>query len=176
MSSDHTLESRFTAWLAEYGAIPRRLSRVYAASATDGADLHQEMLVQLWRSLRIFEGQAKATTWIYRVCLNTALTWRRDLRRREARMPRADVDVEHTASSGAGPAESHVSEERRTALLEAVRGLPPAERSLIALSLEGLGHREIGEVLGMTANHVGVALLRVRRKLADQLKGFSHEL
>jgi RNA polymerase sigma-70 factor (ECF subfamily) len=176
MGSDDTQEKRFAAWLADHGAIPRKLSRVYAVGASDGADLHQEMLVQLWRSLRTFAGQAQATTWIYRVCLNTALSWRRDQRRREERLPRSDVDLERTASSAAGPADSQEREERRAALLDAVRELPPTERSLIALSLEGLGHREIGEVLGMTANHVGVALLRVRRKLALQLKGFSDEL
>lgn len=176
MSVDATQESRFTAWLADYGAIPRKLSRVYAADANDGADLHQEMLVQLWRSLPNFTGQARETTWIYRVCLNTAFTWRRNRRRQETRMPRSEVNLDHTPSSAAGPADAQERNERHAVLLEAVRSLPAAERSLITLSLDGLSHRDIGDVLGMTPNHVGVALLRARRQLATKLKGIGDEL
>lgn len=175
MDSDARHESRFTTWLADHGTIPRKLSRVYAADANDGADLHQEMLVQMWRSLPHFDGQARETTWIYRVCLNTAFTWRRNRRRREARMPRSEVNLDHTPASSAGPADAQEQSERHAVLLEAVRSLPAAERSLITLSLEGLNHRDIGEVLGMTPNHVGVALLRARRKLATKLKGFGDE-
>lgn len=176
MSSDAAQETRFAEWLAAHGAIPRKLSRAYAATASDGADLHQEMLVQLWRSIPNFSGQARETTWIYRVCLNTAFTWRRNQRRRDARMPRSDVDIDRTAAPAAGPADVQERLERHAALLDAVRTLPEAERSLIALSLDGLSHRDIGDVLGMTENHVGVALLRARRRLATKLKGISDEL
>lgn len=176
MSSDPAQESRFTTWLTDHGTIPRKLSRVYAAGASESADLHQEMLIQLWRSLPNFAGQARETTWIYRVCLNTAFTWRRNQRRRDARLPLADADIERTASPAAGPADAQERRERHSALLAAVRSLPSTERSLVALSLDGLSHREIGDVLGLTENHVGVALLRARRKLATRLKGISDEL
>jgi len=176
MITDAAPELRFNAWLGEHGEIPHKLSRVYGAGATDGADLHQEMLVQLWRSVSNFRGQAQETTWIYRVCLNTAFSWRRDRNRRAARMKIAKEPVEETASAADGPAESHERKERFAALLDAVRSLPPTHRSLVVLALDGLSHREIGDVLGMTENHVGVVLLRARRKLAATLKGVSDEL
>ncbi len=169
-------ESLFAEWLVEYGGIPRKLSRAYAFEAIDVEELHQEMLVQLWRSLPQFRGQSRVSTWIYRVCLNTALTGQRERRRREARVvPASDPSVDPVCPE-ADPAEAHERTERLTSLMEAVRTLPPTERSLIVLALDGLSHREIGEITGQTENHVGVALLRARRKLTAGMKGLVHEL
>jgi RNA polymerase sigma-70 factor (ECF subfamily) len=159
-------ESRFAAWLTEHGAIPRKLSRAYTFESADADELHQEMLVQLWRSLPRFRGQSQASTWIYRVCLNTALAGRRERRRREARIAPAVQPPADAPSPEASPADAHERGDRLAALMDAVRALPPAERSLVVLALDGLGHREIGEITGLTENHVGVALLRARRKLA----------
>lgn len=169
-------EARFARWLAEHAAIPQRLSLAYAAGSDDGADLRQEMLVQLWRSLPRFRGQARESTWIYRVCLNTALAWQRDRRRREARVTNPGDALPEPAAAEAGPAEAHERREQLAALTAAVRGLPPTDRSLVVLALDGLSHREIGEITGLTENHVGVALLRARRKLAAAMKGVSDEL
>jgi RNA polymerase sigma-70 factor (ECF subfamily) len=169
-------EERFTEWLSEYAAIPVKLSRAYAAEAAAQGELHQEMLVQVWRSLAHFDGAAKASTWIYRVCLNTALTWKRGRDRRGAHEVAAPEAVDASVAGGPGPAEAHERADLMEVLLAAVRELPPSERSLVVLSLDGLSYREIGEVTGMTENHVGVALTRVRAKLANILKGVSHEL
>lgn len=167
-------ESRFTRWLAEHGAIPRKLSRAYAFEAADAEELHQEMLVQLWRSLPRFRGQSQEVTWIYRVCLNTALTGQRQRRRREARVVTTTPPVE-TEAPEANPADVHERDDRLRLLMEAIHTLPPGERSLIVLALDGLSHREIGEITGQTENHVGVALLRARRKLSTLLKGAQDE-
>ena len=169
-------ESRFVAWLTEHGAIPRKLSRAYTFEPTDADELHQEMLVQLWRSLPRFRGQARESTWIYRVCLNTALTSQRERRRREARVIPAEHPPVDAACPAANPAEAHEHDDRLAALMNAVRALPPPERSLVVLALDGLDYREIGEITGLTENHVGVALLRARRKLATLMKGVADEL
>lgn len=176
MSIAEAAESVFAAWMAEHGAIPRRLSRVYAPERADESDLHQEMLVQIWRSLPRFGGRAKPSTWIYRICVHTGLTWRRNRHRRERRFVADPVAVEQAVSQEAGPAERHEQAERGAALMAALRGLPPADRSLVVLALDGCGHREIGEIIGMTENHVGVAMLRARRRLAEAMKGAIDEV
>ena len=84
-------ERTFATWLKDHGGMLRQLSRVHAPELADADELHQEMMVQLWRSVPRFAGQAKASTWIYRVCLNTGLTWQRTIRRREVRVvPQSD--------------------------------------------------------------------------------------
>lgn len=70
-------ENLFKRWLNEYPKLIYRVVRTYADLPHDREDLFQEILVQLWSSFPAFRGQAKETTWIYRVALNTALTWTR---------------------------------------------------------------------------------------------------
>src|SRR6202142_2247371 len=76
-------ESLFQHWLEAHRGIVVKVTRSFAPRPADAADLQQELLLQLWLSLPNFAGQAKPSTWIYRVCLNTALTWRRGKTRRD---------------------------------------------------------------------------------------------
>ncbi len=83
MSSSAAHELLFQKWLDEHQGIVAKVIRSFTQTPTDAADLRQEMLLQLWTSLASYAGQSKPSTWIYRVCLNTALTWRRTNTRRE---------------------------------------------------------------------------------------------
>ena len=74
MIADPQREALFTGWLQEHCGIVHKIVRAYAREPADQADLHQEILLQLWRSLPAFRDEAKPSTWIYRVSLNTALT------------------------------------------------------------------------------------------------------
>ncbi len=168
-------ESTFAAWLDEHGAILRQLSRVYAPEPADTDELQQEMMVQLWRSVPRFAGQAKPSTWIYRVCLNTGLTWQRTSRRREARVVAAPEPVESAISTDHDPADREEQGDLVDRLMAAVRSLPAAQRSLIVLALDDLSYREIAEITGLTENHVGVALNRARKALATKMEEISHE-
>jgi len=176
MNTNAGNEARLAAWLAQHGAIVRRLSRVYATDAADRQDLHQEMLIQLWRSLPSFREQARESTWIYRVCLNTALTWKRAWQRRQALAAPGACARAEAGAVRTSPAEIHEHSQQVEVLMSAMRELPAGECSLLVLALEGVSHREIGEVLGMTENHVGVALLRARRKLNALLQETNDEL
>ncbi len=172
MTSAKRDEQIFTTWLNDHGGILRQLSRVHAPEPADADELHQEMLVQLWRSVPRFLGEAKASTWIYRVCLNTGLTWRRTTRRRAARVV-ADIESVETASSEEqDPADQQERGDLMDALMQAVRSLSPGRRSLVVLALDGLSYREISEITGMTENHVGVALSQA---LTEKMEQISHE-
>lgn len=176
MISNDPHEQRFAGWLEAHSAIPRQLSRAYAPESADEADLHQEMLVQLWRSVPRFRDEAKPSTWIYRVCLNTSLTWRRTEGRRTARVVAKPEPLEIASTAEAGPADTEEQQDLMAKLMQAVRELPPGDRSLVVLALDGLNYREIGEITGMTENHVGVSLTRARKKLSVALKEVSDEL
>src|SRR5947209_19748052 len=63
----------------------RAIARGYAGPEAE--DLFQEILLQVWRSLRSFRGDSAPNTWCYRVALNTALSWRRSRRARRLRLP-----------------------------------------------------------------------------------------
>jgi RNA polymerase sigma-70 factor (ECF subfamily) len=132
-------------------------------------------MLQLWISLASYAGQAKPSTWIYRVCLNTALTWRRGAARRERRIE-PGADISQVAAQAASPAEQAGEREMLERLYAAIHALPDSDRALVLLSLDGLAYREIAEITGLNENQVGVALTRARKRLARLLKGVTDEL
>ena len=171
--ADHA--SLFKAWLEEHRGIVVKVTRSFAPAPADAADLQQELLLQLWTSLSSYAGQAKPSTWIYRVCLNTALTWRRGAWRREKRLE-PDADIARVPTEAASPADRAGERELLEKLYAAIHALPEFDRALVMLSLDGLAYREIAEITGLTENHVGVALTRARQRLAGLMKGVTDEL
>ena len=172
-SPDH--ESLFRRWLEEHRGIVVKVARSFAQSPSDVADLQQEAMLQLWISLPSYAGQAKPSTWIYRVCLNTALTWRRGTARRERRIE-SGVDVAHVPAEAASPSERAGERELLEKLYAAIHALSVSDRALLLLSLDGLAYREIAEITGLTENQIGVALTRARKRLAKLMKGVTDEL
>lgn len=175
MSSSAQRETLFTAWLQEHQGIVSKVARSFAPMPADRADLQQEMLLQLWTSLSSYAGKAKSSTWIYRVCLNTALTWRRGLERRDGRLE-PNADISSLPAGAASPADQAGDQEALDRLYTAIRGLPMFDRALMLLSLDGLAYGEIAEITGLTENHVGVSLTRARQRLVAQMKGLIDEL
>ena len=168
-------ESLFQDWMEAHRGIVIKVARSFAATPADVADLQQELLLQLWISRSSYAGQAKPSTWIYRVCLNTALTWRRGTARRERRFAPA-ADIAQVPAEAASPADRAGERELLEQLYAAIHALPDFDRALVLLSLDGLAYREIAEITGLTENHVGVALTRARKRLAGLMKGVTHEL
>jgi RNA polymerase sigma-70 factor (ECF subfamily) len=175
MITDDPREARLKGWLTEHRGILVKISRAYASAPADQAELEQEMALQLWRSLPSFRTEAAPATWIYRVCLNTALTWRRD-RTRRTRDLEPGIDLSQLSTGAASPAESIGEREMLARLYAAIQALPDFDRALVLLMLDGLAYRDMAEITGLTENHIGVALTRVRKRLAAQMKGLSHEL
>lgn len=175
MSQSVAHESLFQAWLEDHRGIFVKVARSFARGETEVGELQQEMMFQLWVSLPRFAGQAKPSTWIYRVCLNTALTWRRGAQRREQHLE-PGADVSRLAADAANPADAAGHNDLLEQLYAALQAMPASERALVLLMLDGLAYRDIAEVTGMTENHVGVALTRARKRLAGLLKGVTDEL
>lgn len=165
----------FQSWLEEHRGIVVKVTRSFTRTPADAADLQQELLLQLWISLSSFAGQAKPSTWVYRVCLNTALTWRRGTARREQRLE-STADFAHVAGETATPAEHAGERELLEKLYAGIHALPASDRALMLLSLDGLAYREITEITGLNENQVGVALTRARQRLAQLMKGVTDEL
>ena len=153
----------FTAWLRDYGGIPVKVARSFAANSEDQRDLRQQMYLQIWRAAASFSERAKASTWIYRVCLNTAMTWRRSEKRRQLFLASINlIDL--------WPNESDATNDPRLeALYSAIRQLRSADRALILLYLEERSYREIAEISGLTETNTGVRLQRVKGELAQRL-------
>ena len=80
MTADY--EITFKQWLKEHLGLVFRVVRAYGSTTDDQDDLFQEICLQIWFSVPRFAGQAKVSTWIYKVALNTAIVWNRGEKRR----------------------------------------------------------------------------------------------
>ena len=117
------------------------------------------ILWQLWRALPAFRGDADAGTWLYRVALNTALTWKRRGERRDT------TALLHERR----PDASHGAPRSEAALLEEfLATLGDLDRSILLLYLEGLAYQAIADVTGIAAGTVGVRLHRIKRTFHDR--------
>jgi RNA polymerase sigma-70 factor, ECF subfamily len=168
-------EAIFRRWLDQHLGLILKVVRGCAAAPQDQEDLFQDVLLQVWSSIPTFRGEAKETTWIYRVAFNTALAWRRgERRRREGYETFLKLDVSPRAQLS--HTDSLPEKEVVEQLYAAIRRLPKVDASLALMHLDGLSYQEMGEVLGISENYIGVKLNRIRKQLMQQLKGAYDEL
>ena len=168
-------ETIFRRWLEEHLGLMLKVVRGCAATPHDQDDLFQDVLLQVWSSIPAFRGEAKETTWIYRVAFNTALAWRRGERRRQERHEMF-VKFDLASRTQTSHVDSVSEQEIVDRLYAAIRQLSKVDASLALMHLDGLSYQEMSEVLGISENYIGVKLNRIRTQLAEQLKGANNEL
>ncbi|HEV2456108.1 MAG TPA: RNA polymerase sigma factor [Verrucomicrobiae bacterium] len=166
-------EAIFRQWLDRHVGLILKIVRGYALSPQDQDDLFQDVLVQLWSSIPSFRGDSKETTWIYRVAFNTALAWQRTERRRRQKHE-TFIQFDTSSHEHASHVDSLVEREIINQLYAAIRTLPRVDASLALMHLDGISYQEMAEVLGISENYIGVKLNRIRKQLAEQIKGATH--
>lgn len=160
----------FAAWLRDHAGLLHRVANAFATGA-DRDDLMQELLLALWRAVPAFAGASKPSTFIHRVAHNAALTWRRG-----TATYRRQLDRFATEPLPALDAPRPGEDEALAAIYAAIRQLPAVDRSLLVLHLDGLGYAAIAEIHGLSENHVGVRLTRLRQRLTQLLQETTDEL
>lgn len=162
-------EAQFLTLVHQNESRLRHICRVYSRDAEWGADLHQEILLQLWRSLPSFHGASAADTWLYRVALNTALAFSRRHRTGRATTSLDDegADMEDSAQEDVG--ELLDANARTDRLYAAIDQLNEVDKMLITMYLDERSYHDIADVIGIGAGHVGVRLHRIKKMLARRL-------
>jgi RNA polymerase sigma-70 factor (ECF subfamily) len=157
------LEKEFTALIDQHRGIIYKVIRLYINHEEDEQDLFQEILFQAWRSYPNFKGNSKFSTWLYRVGLNTVLTFKR---RPQVVLPHEDLSTLKVSTG-----EKNKNEESE-ALYIAIRELTEIDRMIVTLHLDGYENEEIAEIAGLTKNNVAVKLFRVKEVLIKKLKAY----
>lgn len=156
---DH--EAIFEQWLIQHRGIIAKIIRSFTANPSDAEDLFQDITFALWRSIPSFRGESQPSTWIWRIALNQALSWKRSEKSNPATHQAASKRVSENST------EQAVLVDR---IYEAIRALKPIDRSLMMLSLDGCSYSEISMVTGLSETNVGARLTRARQQLNQQLK------
>ena len=164
--------------------VRRHERRVYgvvfrmAGNASDADDLAQEVFMTAWRAVGSFRQGSAFSTWLYRIAVNTALTWLRKRGRERSRVPFDEgLAVPGQAGGPTGSPESRSARnELRGRLDEAVASLPEHFRAAFALVAgEGFSHAEAARVLGCSENTVSWRMHKARKLLQARLKPYLEE-
>lgn len=156
-------EKRFITLINENQGLIHKVCIMYEHDYDARNDLFQEIVLQLWRSFPSFRGEAKITTWMYRIALNTAIS---GLRKHIRNVKTEDLREVHFNIS------DHYVDEREDdfqRLQWAIRQLTEVERAMIMMALEEIPYDEIAETIGITQNNVRVRMNRIREKLRKSM-------
>lgn len=154
------LEHKFVTELQNNQNIVHKVCTLYTNDRDSHNDLFQEITIQLWKAYPKFRGDAKFSTWMYRVALNTAITL---YRKNKRRIDTADYD---SIIFKIKADEYDETEELQLKLMyKAVKQLGDVDKALVFLYLEDKNYTEISETLGITEVNARVKMNRIKTKL-----------
>lgn len=150
-------EQAFLALIKEYRRLIYKVCYLYATDDEHLKDLYQETLINLWQGFQGFKGEAKISSWIYRVSLNTCISFYR----------------KHSKITDTMPLESLFGlttedDEKAVHLREMYRlisQLNRLEKAIILLWLDERSYEEIAEITGISRNNIASKLKRIKEKL-----------
>jgi RNA polymerase sigma-70 factor (ECF subfamily) len=147
-------EEEFIALVRANERIVYKVCSFYVSPRVSAKDLYQEVVANLWRGYSRFRGESAPSTWIYRIALNTCVSYIR----RENRHRRIAEQMPKT------PAEEG-NDDRITLLYELIATLSALDKAVILLWLEEKSYTEIAEITGLSSSNVGVRLTRIKNRL-----------
>ena len=127
------------------------------------------MLFQVWRALPNLREGTHAGTWLYRIALNTAISFVRKDKSRRSRFVVGDKETLHNVPQGAYGDDAN-PDEKFSQLRQAIAQLNATEKAVITLFLEDLSYEQMATILGVTESNVGVMLHRAKKKLSTLMK------
>jgi RNA polymerase sigma factor (sigma-70 family) len=155
------VEKDFVVLINQHRGLIYKICHLYANNRDDKEDLFQDIVLQLWRAFPSFRGESLITTWMYRVALNTAISWFRKEKRKpgvqgisgaELQLP----DIEPT--------------EEIEILHQAIQHLTQVEKAIVILYLDEKSYQEISDIVGISSSNVGVKINRIKMKLEKIVK------
>lgn len=123
-------------------------------------DLYQEVVLNLWKAYPSFRGESKYSTWIYRIALNTCVSF---YRRSKKGIVYVDISMDIP--------ELPDNNDQIKELYNLINKLGKIERGLVLLYLDDKPYKEIAEIMGLTVTNVATRLSRIK----DKLKQMSNE-
>jgi RNA polymerase sigma-70 factor (ECF subfamily) len=157
------MELKFTQTIREHKGTIYTVCYMFSNNPQEVADLFQEILINLWKGFPKFRGDSNVRTWIYRVSLNTCISYERKESRNKDTLPlKMDINLFD---------DSDEDSKQVQMLRTRISKLGPFDRAIVLLWLENLSYDEIGAIVGISAKNVSVRLVRIK----EQLKKMSNE-
>lgn len=146
-----------------------RVCRFYSKGRDEAADLYQDVLINIWNALDSFRGESMASTWMYRIAVNTAIDFTRREKSRMTMLQKVKMEPSFFMNGSIDTEEKRLQEQRLDTIHQQLNLLPIVDRAIMTLVLENLPGREIAEITGLTEANVRVRIHRVKQLLKDEL-------
>jgi RNA polymerase sigma factor (sigma-70 family) len=157
---DLSTEDDFIIQIKANEKIIHKVIGLYVYQEEDKKDLYQEVLLQAWKSFANFKGISKFSTWLYKVSLHTALSFKR-------RDKPVEVFEYEVMSRTENPDDE---KELYEVLYYLIKQLDEVDRMLMILHLDGYKNFEISEITGMNTNYVNVKIHRIKQTIVERFK------
>lgn len=154
----------FLSIIEQHKGIIYKVANAYCTNAEDRKDLIQEIIVQLWRSFNRYNNQYKYTTWMYRIALNTAISfYRKENRRKQVSSPLSDNILNLTEDNTAIERDTNIGR-----LQQFIAGLKELDKALMLLYLEEKSQKEIAVITGISETNVSTRIGRIKNILKQK--------
>lgn len=146
-----------------------RICQYYSNCTEDSKDMCQEVLINIWKSLDSYRGEAAISTWIYRIAINTSLSM--SGKAFKQLKFRVDLDMQHLGNliEEEENEKQKLLENQLDELQVEINQLSIIDKALISLLLENLSGKEIAQIIGLTESNVRVKIHRIKETLRESL-------
>lgn len=158
-------EKLFHDMIERHKGILYKVARTYCPDEEDRQDVLQEMMIQIWQSIHRYDAAYKPSTWLYRVCLNTAISHYRKRSRTNAQLRPLTPETEFVAE-----ADSQEKDQKLLLLDQFIAELNALDKALMLLYLEDRPQTEIGQILGISTTNVSTKVGRIKERLRKQFQ------
>ncbi|HAM98442.1 MAG TPA: hypothetical protein DCQ26_07500 [Marinilabiliales bacterium] len=168
-------EEQFKKLISENEERIKRICRYYAPDKDEQKDIYQEILINIWKSLESFRGDASISTWIYRIAVNTSLSFMGKSFKRMKLHVNSDTQNLSSLLDESNYEDKLREETQFNQIQLELNQLSVIDKALISLQLEGLSMKEISEIIGITEPNVKVKIHRIKEQLREKMKGVDYE-
>lgn len=156
------IEQEFLSVIRAYERVIYKVCYLYTTPNATLNDLYQEVVLNVWKAFPKFRRECKISTWIYRIALNTCISFIR----KEKSIP----EIVTLTQEADRTEEDDETQAMLKQLYHMINRLGQLEKSIILLYLEEKSYEEIAEITGLTVTNVATKLSRIKDKLRKMNK------
>lgn len=148
-------EKRFEQVVTETKSMIYTVCYMFSKDQQEVEDLFQQSLINMWNGFDGFQEKSSVKTWVYRVSLNTCISWDR---KKKVKTEPLDMNMNLFTDQDEDTKQINM-------LYKRINQLGPFDRAIVLLWLENMSYQEIGDIVGISAKNVSVRLVRIREEL-----------